>query len=277
MSTIERVAVPVNWTAETERALVVASTLATWAGIGVELVTVAEPIMRADLQPRLAELARNTTAPTTWRIVETGGPPEAALLTELARDENRLWCVGSHARGALGELLLGSVSEDFVRHAHVPVMLVGPHAGVPPTGRVLAVALDGTEQSESILPAAAELAVSLGMTMRLVQVAGIRELVPSDVSESAYLSHAATLIPRFEREAVDYDVLHGEHPAADIASYAAAHPEVGAIALATRGLSGPNRLMHRSTAFDVAHHASVPVVDPSPSLTSTVRGHRGGN
>ena len=105
MRTIDRVAVPVNWTAESDRALVVASTLATWAGVGVELVTVAGPIMGVDVQWRLEELARNATVPTTWRIVETGGPPEAALLTELARDENRLWCVGSHARGALGELL----------------------------------------------------------------------------------------------------------------------------------------------------------------------------
>ena len=188
MSTIERVAVPVNWTPESDRALVVASTLARWAGVGVELVTVAEPIKRTDLQPRLEKLVHNATSTTTWRIVETGGPPEAALLAELARDENRLWCVGSHARGALGELLRGSLSEDFVRHAHVPVMLVGPHVSVAPTGRVVAVALDGTEQSESILPAAAELAVSLGMTVRLLQVAGVREHVPPDLSESAYIS-----------------------------------------------------------------------------------------
>ena len=260
MRTIERVAVPVNWTPESDRALVVAGTLARWAGVGIELVTVAEPIMAAALQPRLVELARNATAPTTWRIVETGGPPEAALLTELARVENQLWCLGSHARGALGELLLGSLSEDFVRHAHVPVMLVGPDVGAAPTGRVLAVALDGTEQSESILPAAAELAVSLGMTLRLLQVTGIREHVPPDASETAYLSHTAARVPYFEREAVDYDILHGEHPAADIAGYVAAHTEVGAVALATRGLSGADRLLHGSTAFDVAHRASVPVL-----------------
>ena len=42
--------------------------------------------MGADVRPRLDELARNVAAPTTWRIVETGGPPEAALLTELAPD-----------------------------------------------------------------------------------------------------------------------------------------------------------------------------------------------
>jgi nucleotide-binding universal stress UspA family protein len=260
MRTIDRVAVPVNWTPESDRALVVASTLARWADVGVELVTIAEPVMSASLQPRLIEMANNATAPTTWRIVATGGPPEAALLTELARDNNQLWCVGSHARSALGELLLGSLSEDFVRHAHVPVMLVGPDVDVAPTGRVLAVALDGTELSESILPAAAEVAMSLGMTLRLLQVAGINEHVPPDVSETSYLSRTAARVPHFARETVDYDVLHGEHPAADIAGYLAAHTEVGAVALATRGLSGSGRLLHGSTAFEVAHRASAPVL-----------------
>ena len=98
------------------------------------------------------------------------------------------------------------------------------------------------------------------MTLRLLQVAGIREHVPADVSESAYLSHAAARVPHFEREAVDYDILHGDRPGTDIASYATAHPEVGAVALATRGLSGPSRLLHGSTAFEVAHRASVPVL-----------------
>ena len=260
MRTIERVAVPVNWTPESDRALIVASTLATWAGVGVELVTVAEPIASAALKPRLIELACNAAVPTAWRIVETGGPPEAALLTELARDENQLWCVGSHARGAIGELLLGSLSEDFVRHAHVPVMLVGPEVRLAPTGRVLAVALDGTQQSESILPAAADLALSLGMTLRLLQVAGTREHVPSDLSETAYLSRTAAQVPNFERGAVDYDMLHGTHPAADITAYVAANTEVGAVALATRGLTGPDRLLHGSTAFHVAHGTSVPVL-----------------
>jgi nucleotide-binding universal stress UspA family protein len=67
-------------------------------------------------------------------------------------------------------------------------------------------------------------------------------------------------VPYFERKAVDYDLLHGKHPATDIVDYVDAHPEVGVVALATRGLDGPDRLVHRSTAFDIAHHASVPVL-----------------
>ena len=59
---------------------------------------------------------------------------------------------------------------------------------------------------------------------------------------------------------IDYDVLHGGHPARDLAEYTGLHNEVGLIAMATRGLNARQRLLHHSTTFDVAHHVSIPVV-----------------
>ena len=132
---IERVVVPVDFTAESDRALLVAPVLAEWAGATVELVTVAEPIARTGIESRLAELAAPIGDGVAWRVIESGGPPEAALLTELHRDEKALWCVGSHARGRWSELVVASISEDLVRHAHVPVLLVGPRVAAPPSGR----------------------------------------------------------------------------------------------------------------------------------------------
>jgi nucleotide-binding universal stress UspA family protein len=258
---IERVVVPVDFTPESDRALVVAATLADWAGATIDLVTVAEPDDRSAVEPKLAETAERVGHGTTWRVVDSSGPPGRVLVTELRRDVSALWCVGSHARGALGELIVGSLSEDLVREAHAPVVLVGPHARAAPSGRVLAVALDGTEQSEGILPVAADLAGALGMSLRLLQVGEPGSAPPPpDVSETAYLSSAAAKVPSIDRRAVDYDVLHGGHPAHNLADHVAAHPEVGMVALATRGLSGGARLLHRSTAFELAHRAVVAVV-----------------
>ena len=257
---IERVVVPVDFTPESDRAVATASRLANWAAAGVELVTVEEPD-RADALVRLAELGRLGESATTCRVVETGGPIAAALLTELQRSEKELWCVGSHARGALWEMLLHSLSEDLVRTSHVPVVLVGPHATAAPSGRVMAIALDGTEQSEAILPATADLSGALGMSIRLLQVAeaGAAEM-PHDATGTGYLSHVAAKVPGIDHDAVDYDVLHGGHPAHNIADYVAVHPEIGMVALATRGLSGRARLLHGSTAFELAHRATVPVL-----------------
>jgi nucleotide-binding universal stress UspA family protein len=258
---IERVVVPVDFSAESDRALSIAPVFASWAGAAVELVTVAEPADRAGIESRLAGLADRLGDDVTWRIIESGGSAEAALLTELHRDEKVLWCIGSHARGAWSELLFASVSEDLVRDAHVPVLLVGPHVESPPAGRVLAVALDGTEESEVILPAAAEMGWALGMTMRLLQVAGKgRDNLPTDSIETGYVGRAAAAMPSMKPQLADYDVLHGDHPARDLADYVAAQRDVGLIALATRGLRGRARLLHGGTAFELAHRAVVPVL-----------------
>jgi nucleotide-binding universal stress UspA family protein len=255
---IERVVVPIDFSAESERALSIAPVLARWAGAGLELVTVTEPVDRTGIEAQLAELAEGLGDDATWRIVESGGPAEAALLTDLHRDEKALWCIGSHARGAWSELLLDSLSEDIVRDAHVPVVLVGPHVACQPSGRVLAVAIDGTEESEVILPVAATVGEALGMTVRLLQVAekGWEDL-PTDSVETGYLARAAEKMPSMR---VDYDVLHGDNPARDLADYVAAQRDVGLIALATRGLRGRARLLHGSTAFELAHRAVVPVL-----------------
>jgi nucleotide-binding universal stress UspA family protein len=258
---IERVVVPVDFSPESARALTIAAVLADWAGATVELITVLTRNVRSDVEPKLVAAAAAVSETTTWRIVETDGQPESALLAELHAGRKELWCVGSHARGALTELFIKSVSADLVREAHMPVVLVGPHTTAAPAGRVLAVALDGTSESEAILPAAADLALVFGMTPRLLQVArhGVESL-PPDAVETGYLARVAARMISLKRKDVDFDVLHSDDPAAKLVDYAAHNPDVGMIALATRGLTGGARLIDGNTAFTVAHRATIPVL-----------------
>lgn len=256
---LERVVVPINFTSESDRAIPIAMAVAGRVRANVELVTVVEPIGRDEAEVNLGRMARDLGDAVRWRVLESGGPPEAALLTEFHRRSGSLWCVGSHGRGALGEALLGSLSEDLVRDAHEPVLLIGPHAGQVSDGAVLAVALDGTPRSEAILPAASELGADLGMNMRLLAVVDADSSdPPPDVSPTAYLARVAARIPGAEN--VDYDVLHGRDAARALAEYVSHRPEIGIVALATRGLTGSARLRHGSTAFEVVQHSGVPVL-----------------
>jgi nucleotide-binding universal stress UspA family protein len=255
---IDRVVVPVDFTPESDRAISVASALASRAGATVDLLHLGESVNRSYFVTQLADEAARLGG-ATWRFVELTGPIGSALHAELQRGENELWCVGSHARGAIGELLVGSLSEDLVRQAHAPVVLVGPHASPEARGGVLAVALDGTVESEAVLPTATDLAGTLGMSLRLLQV-GRPARLPTDVIETAYLASVAAGVSSIPSRAADYDTLHGDHPAHDLADYLGSHPDIGMVAMVTRGLRGGDRLRHGSTAFEVAHRAVVPVM-----------------
>jgi nucleotide-binding universal stress UspA family protein len=253
-----RIVVPIDLPYDGEHAIPIALALAERTSARVELITVVEPTERGRAETGLRTLADAAGGPSLeCRVVETGGPPEAALLTELHRPHNALWCVGSHARGALGELVFGSLSEDLVRDAHLPVMLVGPDVDPARRGSVVGLALDGTPRGEALLPAAMDLAANLGMSLRLLQVIEAQASdVPADTVEAGYLSNVAT---RYSTDP-DYEVLHARDAAKELSSYVERQDEVAVLAISSRGLEGRERLLHGSTAFEVAGHSPVPVL-----------------
>jgi nucleotide-binding universal stress UspA family protein len=57
------------------------------------------------------------------RVVVEG--PAGEVILEHAHDAE-LIVVGTHAHGALAELILGSVSHHVVKHSHCPVVVVPP-------------------------------------------------------------------------------------------------------------------------------------------------------
>ncbi|OSC40550.1 universal stress protein [Mycobacterium decipiens] len=67
-----------------------------------------------------------------------------------ASQEASMMVVGSQGMGALGRLLLGSVSTALLHHAHCPVAVIHSHAGATPdpTAPVL-VGIDGSPASEA--------------------------------------------------------------------------------------------------------------------------------
>jgi nucleotide-binding universal stress UspA family protein len=255
----DRIVVPSDLSSDSQRAIACAEVFARAAGVPLEVVSVVDPLRRTDVEPVLAGRTALSTPHTQLRIIESVDVPEAVLGEELMADEDALWFLATHARGALGEALLGSRSEQLVRVARGAVVLVGPQTVAPTTTGVLAVALDGSKPTEAMLSSAVDLARQLGMKIRLLQVAEPPSSDgPRDWTETEYLAHLAGQITT--NEPVDYDILHGHHPAKDLADYLSTHPEIGMVAVATRAATGMERLWHGSTAFDLAHHSPVPVV-----------------
>ncbi|WP_166179215.1 universal stress protein [Rubrobacter tropicus] len=89
--------------------------------------------------------------------------------------------VGSRGRGPLGRLVLGSVSEGVVHHAHVPVLVVrGGEAAWPP-GRIV-VGDDGSEAARAAGDLAARIGKTFGSRAVLVR-ASSRQPLPMALPE----------------------------------------------------------------------------------------------
>ena len=75
---------------------------------------------------RAAAIAREAGVSVETAVLEVEGTRFSnAILNEAGTWAAELIVVGTHGRGALIHLLLGSVAERIIRHAPVPVLLVG--------------------------------------------------------------------------------------------------------------------------------------------------------
>lgn len=255
--TIKHVIIPVDFSEVSIAAVDHGRWLADRSKSTVELVAVTTPRYARVTAAALTSLAGEQGLDAAFRVLETDNEDiEGKLVEAVLATPDTLWCVGSHGRTALGELLFGSVSADLVRDAEVPIAVVGPHAQVRNGAEVIAVALDGTPSSESVIPAAVTLAADLGLRLRLLQV-GMGH-VPPDAADTNYLARVArTYLPDLEH--ADYDTLYGE-PGDELIGYVERNDDVAMLAMATRGIPAGARLSVPSTAMRVMRHAVVPVI-----------------
>jgi nucleotide-binding universal stress UspA family protein len=90
---------------------------------------------RARLEAAASELVlrgRRDRVPTSFLIWE--GDPAESIVEAALSERADVIVVGSHGRGALGRALIGSVSDQVVRHAPCPVLVVRSHGQAAEAG-----------------------------------------------------------------------------------------------------------------------------------------------
>ena len=137
---------------ESRRAFAPAVALAERLGLGIVLLGVVEDVpfevvaggglaaaypvreqVRADWELRLGELAKGikTKVKVETAVVDAHDIPRA--IAEFAQQRQASFiAMASHGRSGLRRLLLGSVAEAVLRHAHTPVIVFPPPAPPPP-------------------------------------------------------------------------------------------------------------------------------------------------
>jgi nucleotide-binding universal stress UspA family protein len=206
----------------------------------------------------------------------------AEALRRIAREQGAdVVIMATHGRSGLGRWLYGSVADDVLRHAEVPVLLVPATAGPlwsPGAGQRILVPLDGSPLALAALPAAAELAAVLRADLHLLRVveppASLRVWdytspafdpaaeAPADpaadvAGATKYLEGVAATL-RARGHAVRFSAEVGL--VAPTIAAVAEEQHASAIVMATHGRGGVARVVLGSVATGVLQRAGVPLL-----------------
>jgi nucleotide-binding universal stress UspA family protein len=207
--------------------------------------------------------------------------PVASTLIEHTRDRNaHLVVMTTHGRGGMSRVFLGSVADRLIRELHCPLLLLhsGTPLAVPRSGdrRRILVPLDGSSLAESVID---QVLAVFGQELRvdLVQVvepqhdifvgndaplAAPTAMEQSLMAANRYLQAIAVRLLRLGLEVhtevrVDQSVAHAILEAAGIC-------RSQLIAIATRGLSGIERLLLGSVADKLVRSTHIPLLVWNP-------------
>ena len=209
------------------------------------------------------------------------GDIDEQIAAEAENRDAHMIVMATHGRDGLARLFSGSVAEEVLHHTTRPLMLIraGDDAAAPaaplPTGARVLVPLDGTPFAETALEPARDLARLLEGEVVLLSV-----ITPPPPPAMSELSFAAAPYVDFDldeaqRESQAYleriAQEYGIDPAQTRASVETGGTtegiiesigEIGAavVVMATHARSGLGRLFFGSTATDILHQITVPLV-----------------
>lgn len=234
-------------------------------------------------QEKLDQQARALLGAEVEKIEERGGSVSRShLLREHPADgivrlaeelEARMIVMGSRGQGGIRRALMGSVSEDVVRHAHCPVFVVRRPIGQTLLPARVVLAVDGSPESDAAAGLAAELASSADSELYLVHV-GPSAHLPYEhpyLAENveSYLEQAKKEARKFledqaeslrgRTEAPVHTVLRVGVPEKEIVDLAD-EVDAGLVILGSRGLGGIRRALMGGVSDTVVRHARCPVL-----------------
>jgi nucleotide-binding universal stress UspA family protein len=198
----------------------------------------------------------------------------ADQIVRLAEElEARMVVMGSRGRGGIRRALMGSVSEDVVRHAHCPVFVARKFGSETLLPARIVLAVDGSPESDAAASIAADLANSADSELYLVHVgpnAHIpdKHMYPVGSVESYFeqaKKEARTFLDgqaerlRAGTEAQVHASLRLGSPETAIVEFAD-EVDAGMVILGSRGLGGIRRALMGGVSDAVVRHARCPVL-----------------
>ena len=277
-----RILAATDFSAPSDAALAEARRLAQSLGASLHVLHVVDNMfMRAVLaDPRDYETAalrqlqdRVPAGEHATLVVERSDEPSDEITSYARVHDIELIVMGTHGRGRMAHLLLGSVAEKVARTAPCPVLTMREAAAAAGEGARILVPTDFSGCSDAALGCAKRLAAKTGGSVRVLHVmehtavaAGLgSEFVPEPPEMAAErVTNAQTELARRmivdsrSRVAIAGDVVHG--PIAPTIDAYARDNGFNLIVMGTHGRTGLAHLLMGSVAESVIRTAPCPVL-----------------
>ncbi len=254
------IVVPLDGSEVAARAIPVAVRLARGVDADVHLITTSFDADVSDEEARLAAQATATGLPRTRSSVLRKVFPARGIVETVEAQPNGVLCLTTRGRGAVAELLLGSVSDEVLRDTTRPVVLVGPACDVEAVAgaRSLVIAVDGSAGSLDVVPVASAWARALPLEVRLVTVEP--HGLPDEAYDPATSKVLTTAAGILEAAGVPFErhLLVSAHPGDALVGFASGSP-AGLVAMGMHG-TGPAGAALGRVARHVVRHSSSPVL-----------------
>lgn len=254
--------------------------------VHVMAVPTAEIVITENYDELVRDWERDALSAARARAVDAGviattelldGPIVEGLQRYVAATDIDLVVMTTHGRSGIRRAVLGSVAEQCVRKTEVPILMIHPRSeqddvttSLKDLQRIL-VPLDGTEESEAVLPHVIRLAELSGAEIVLTRVA----TAPFDIAVTIGVEALKDYVRRLRNQAETYlmavqrtlpaglrvrCVADSSERAAQGIINIAATERADLIAMATHGRSGWTRVAVGSVAETVLHKSATPVL-----------------
>jgi len=228
--------------------------------------------LEADAEDIVDAVAKAVDASQGLQTAVRRGDPVDEILDYAADHEIDLVAMGTHGRTGVERYVMGSVTEQVVRRAGVPVLSVRVTEASRRADAYdeIMIPTDGSESADAAVEPALELATRFDARVHAVHVLNVGDAdVGVEHPESTALldrlrAHGERAVEGVADRAREAGVdvvtnVDGGYPAAGILEYADAN-DVDCIAMGTAGRTGINRFLLGSTTERVIRHADVPVL-----------------
>jgi nucleotide-binding universal stress UspA family protein len=207
---------------------------------------------------RTAKALRNKGAVVNVQIL--AGAPAATIVNLASTGGYSLILMGSRGKKGLQRMILGSCSEEVLRHSPVPVLIVHPRGknDAKPQLKRIVIPLDGSHRSGSILPHVATLAKATGA--KLLFMTAVNPRAKNDMPVEVVAKNLFREQKDLHRQGIQTElaIRYGD-PATEILAFSKVQ-DADLLALSTHGRSGLDRALYGSVTESLLRNGDLPLL-----------------